>query len=72
MAILNDATAVYLGSTQATRVMVGAEQVWPTVATPAPATPSFTQITVDTGVATHQFTTVANATLYRIETEKVD
>lgn len=72
MPILNNASRLYAGSTPVVRVMVGAEQVWPTSNGTAPDTPAFTQITVDNGVATHQFTTVAGATLYRIETEKVD
>ena len=43
----------------------------PSVPTNPPQTPAFTQITVQNDVATHEFTPVADATLYRIETEKV-
>ena len=71
MAVLNNAIAIYTGSTPVDKVMVGVTEVWPAENVAAPAAPAFTQITVDGGTATHEFTQVANATLYRIETEKV-
>ncbi len=71
MALLNNATHIYLGTAPVAKVMVGATQVWPSTAVAAPATPAFTQISVNSDTVSHQFNTVANATVYRIEIEKV-
>ena len=71
MAILNDATAIYTGSTPVDKIMVGAMQVWPDENLSAPNVPAFTQISVDNNSVTHEFSEVLNATLYRIEIEKV-
>lgn len=71
MAILNDATAIYAGSTPVDKIMVGAIQVWPDENLSAPNVPVFTQISVDNNSVTHEFSEVPNATLYRIEIEKV-
>lgn len=41
------------------------------IVTPPPETPEITLITVEGNIVSHEFETVANSTLYRIETEKV-
>jgi len=74
MALISETTTLYLGSTPVTKAYLGSQQVWPIDlggGGGAPATPSFTSITVANDKATHAFTAVSGATLYRIETEKV-
>jgi len=76
---LSNATAIYVGGQAATKVYLGSTQVWPAITEPeepgngVPATvPAFTSITITDAVARHNFTPVSGATLYRVETERVE
>jgi len=73
MPLISETSTLYLGTTPVTKAYLGAQQVWPIdIGGGGPlTTPSFTSITVVDDKATHAFTLVSGATVYRIETEKV-
>jgi len=74
MPLISETTTLYLGSTPVAKAYLGSQQVWPIDVGGGGGTlttPSFTSINVVDDKATHTFTPVSGATIYRIETEKV-